>query len=240
MNKYKFSTNRQVLNTTISESYQDFGLLLDTAKKQTKLKLIKKWSVISTLIVLSVALVYYSSEMLNVTQSVPTIEEIDSPAPQKPETLPIETNTKNDTATIAFNRDPKPQKELPKADNFNESQNNALDIPLKEEEKIIEDVFIQAEPSDGYENLYKYFDQNFTPEINFQLDSSVNKIVVSFLITPSGETTNIKVDNLVHPVLDSIAIETVKKMPKWNPGSLNGHPIETSHKIPLYFERSKK
>ena len=239
MNNYKFSTQRPVINSTISESYQDFGMLLTDAKKHSRLKLIKKLSIISALIILSATLVFYSNEVM-IADHPDVVIENGIPESQTFGNTPNDSAVQKDTILVSSKNKTKSQRVAQEGNITAAPSKQGMELPEKEEEKVMEDYFLQAEPANGYESLYEYFDQHFTPLISDQLDSSINKIVVSFSIATSGNVTNVLVEKSIHPTLDSMAIEVVKNMPKWNPGTLNGNPIQTNHKIPLHFQQSTK
>ena len=60
--------------------------------------------------------------------------------------------------------------------------------------------------------------------------------VISFVIEKNGSITSAKVVRSVDPALDKEALRVVNKMPKWNPGILNGKPVRTQFTIPITFK----
>jgi TonB family protein len=61
------------------------------------------------------------------------------------------------------------------------------------------------------------------------------KVVIGFSISNKGKTENVQVISSLNLVLDSVAINSVKNMPSWEPARLNGKPIVSRHSIPLVF-----
>lgn len=60
-------------------------------------------------------------------------------------------------------------------------------------------------------------------------------VYVSFIITKEGKIKRPKIVKSAHPFLDYEAIRLIRSMPKWNPGTLNGEPVDVLFKMPLKF-----
>lgn len=61
------------------------------------------------------------------------------------------------------------------------------------------------------------------------------KVFVSFVISETGEVTNIKLAKGVHKSLDQEAIRVVKLMGRWKPGIHDGNPVKVSYTVPINF-----
>lgn len=61
------------------------------------------------------------------------------------------------------------------------------------------------------------------------------RVYLQFVVTETGEISNIEVSQSVHPILDSEAIRVVKLMPKWIPATKEGKPVKASFKLPMQF-----
>ena len=61
------------------------------------------------------------------------------------------------------------------------------------------------------------------------------KVILSFVVERNGSIKDVKVISSVSPSIDKEAIRVVKRMPKWNPGILNGKPIRTRYTLPILF-----
>lgn len=59
---------------------------------------------------------------------------------------------------------------------------------------------------------------------------------IAFEITETGELENIRVVQGIHPLLDSAAIQVVRKSPKWKPATKDGAPIKTTYIFPYVFQ----
>lgn len=60
-------------------------------------------------------------------------------------------------------------------------------------------------------------------------------VYVRFTIEKNGEVTNHKIARGVSAELDSEAMRMVKKMPRWKPGTMNGHPVRIEMTQPIRF-----
>lgn len=59
---------------------------------------------------------------------------------------------------------------------------------------------------------------------------------IAFEITETGELENIRVVQGIHPLLDSAAIQVVRKSPKWKPATKDGAPVKTTYTFPYVFQ----
>lgn len=77
-------------------------------------------------------------------------------------------------------------------------------------------------------HLKQQFDEN-----NNQLEG---RVTISFVVSQTGEVTNVKVIRGVHPKLDQEALRVVSSSPKWTPGTSFGTPISTTYFFPVVFQ----
>ncbi|HWY97508.1 MAG TPA: energy transducer TonB [Bacteroidia bacterium] len=90
----------------------------------------------------------------------------------------------------------------------------------------------------GPDSLIKYT-FNYVPYI----DSLREGIVyINFVVTKTGEVINSKIIMGMPKARrnDSIALASIKQMPKWTPGMQNGKPVNVMLNIPVRFKRFKK
>ncbi|MBN8702944.1 MAG: energy transducer TonB [Bacteroidetes bacterium] len=71
-------------------------------------------------------------------------------------------------------------------------------------------------------------------------DSISGIVILRFTITAKGEVSKISVLKSVRDDLDSSAIETVAKMPKWNPGYQGDIAVPVVYNLPINFIRNPK
>jgi len=60
-------------------------------------------------------------------------------------------------------------------------------------------------------------------------------VIVSFVINKTGHVTNVKVEKGINPIIDQEAVKTIKNMPPWKPGMMNGKPINFLFRMPINF-----
>ena len=61
-------------------------------------------------------------------------------------------------------------------------------------------------------------------------------VVLPAVVKQNGSISDIKVKRTLCHLCDISAVEVVKKMPRWNPGSLNKKRVNTRIQIPVRFE----
>jgi len=58
-------------------------------------------------------------------------------------------------------------------------------------------------------------------------------IYVSFVVSKTGEITNVKIAKSLNLEHDKAALDVVKKMPKWKPGEQFGKPVAVNYQLPI-------
>ena len=61
-------------------------------------------------------------------------------------------------------------------------------------------------------------------------------VAVQFLVNSNGSITNAKVVTSLHPVADSIALETIINMPRWRAGHQGGKPVPVLYTYKVHFK----
>ena len=90
--------------------------------------------------------------------------------------------------------------------------------------------------------FYDYLDKHVVLPDGFDKKAYLKKhknqfvpVSVGFTVDADGSIINVKVLEADNEALDQKAIEIVKNMPKWEPGSLDGSPIKVEYAIPVRF-----
>ncbi len=160
---------------------------------------------------------------------------------QQPQTQESGSNPEPGKATIAFDEsDDKKERgrisENEKEVNRELANHQKNSIPKTHSEVIDKKTtFIEAAPIDGFPALYGYFDKNLKYPEEALEDKVEGSVIIRFVIDTLGNPTKLKVEKQLDDLLDKTAIELIKNMPKWKPALLNGAPIESTHRIPLFF-----
>ena len=56
-----------------------------------------------------------------------------------------------------------------------------------------------------------------------------------FVISKTGEVTDVSIARGVHPLLDKEAIRVVRELPAWTPGEQNGKVVAVRYAVPVWF-----
>jgi TonB family protein len=102
-----------------------------------------------------------------------------------------------------------------------------------------EDVYIQAEPVDGYARLYEYLNENLIYPQEALKDSIQGVQTVSFVINIQGKPESISISSPLGEPFEKEAKRLVENMPLWKPASINGKPISSKVSVPLTFQIQK-
>lgn len=99
-----------------------------------------------------------------------------------------------------------------------------------------DDVYIQAEPADGYPALYAYFNKALIYPPDAVKDSVQGVQTVSFVINAEGKPRKIAVRQSLGLSFEKEAIRLIENMPSWKPATLNGKPVSSQVSLPLTFQ----
>ncbi|HMJ67354.1 MAG TPA: energy transducer TonB [Cyclobacteriaceae bacterium] len=101
------------------------------------------------------------------------------------------------------------------------------------------DVYLEAEPVDGYPELYAYFKKELKYPVEAMKDSIEGIVSVSFVINNQGQPEQIKILNSLGAAFDHEATRVVTGMPQWKSASLNGKSVPARISMPLTFQIDK-
>ncbi len=87
----------------------------------------------------------------------------------------------------------------------------------------------------GEANLRKYLAENTIYPNEAKNKGLEGKVFINFLVSKTGEVQDVKVARGIDPLLDNEAIRVVQSMPKWDPGSQRGKPVEVRFTLPISF-----
>jgi TonB family protein len=103
----------------------------------------------------------------------------------------------------------------------------------------VSDTYVQAEPLDGYTQLYAYFNEHLTYPPQAVKDSVEGIETVSFTIDERGKPTHISITHSLGALFDEEAMRVINKMPEWRPATLNGRPVASQLSVPLTFNLNR-
>lgn len=82
--------------------------------------------------------------------------------------------------------------------------------------------------------LKKEADTNYPQKA--KQDTIQGRVILQFIVETDGSITNPVIVRAVHPMLDSVAMNIVRKMPKWIPGTHHQKPERVKYTIPVMFK----
>ncbi len=106
----------------------------------------------------------------------------------------------------------------------------------EESEKETSQVYVQAEPTDGYPVLYEYFSRELKYPKEVLADSIQGVVTVVFTINSEGKPVNISIEESLGEAFDREAMRLIENMPSWNPATFNDKPVASRISLPLTFQ----
>lgn len=88
----------------------------------------------------------------------------------------------------------------------------------------------------GETEMYKFIQSKFYYPQSALKDSIQGRVITRFLVRKTGDVDSIKVIKGIHPECDKVAMDILKAMPKWNPGSQMGRNIDVWFTLPIKFK----
>lgn len=101
---------------------------------------------------------------------------------------------------------------------------------------IIEDVYVEAMPVEGYDAFYEFINNELTyPPLALE-EGLTGFVEVSFLIDTLGKPANILIEKSMGELFDNEAVRVIRRIKPWKPASFNGKPVESRRRLKLFFE----
>jgi protein TonB len=104
------------------------------------------------------------------------------------------------------------------------------------QDKEDEDILIVPEYSasfpGGIDSLKNFIRNNLIQST----DRKTGRVFVAFVINKDGTTSNFEIARGLTKECDEKALEVMKKMPRWTPGTQRGVPIRQKFVMPVIFE----
>lgn len=100
---------------------------------------------------------------------------------------------------------------------------------------VLQFAEIMPEFPGGSQSMLEFINNNLNYPDLAKENNIEGKVYLKFVVRSTGEIDNIQIARGVHKVLDTAAIELVKKMPRWNPGVQNGKTVPVYFILPVVF-----
>lgn len=118
--------------------------------------------------------------------------------------------------------------EKPKKDSIQESKKPVIDL-----------VYNQAAPVNGYPDLYEYFNRELKYPQEALKDSVQGEVIALFTINAKGQPENISVEHSLGTLFDKEVVRLITNMPAWKPATYNNKPVASKLSLPLTFQIKK-
>lgn len=92
----------------------------------------------------------------------------------------------------------------------------------------------------GTDSLYRYMAANIHYPEQAKKDGIQGRVFVRFTVEADGSVTNAEVLRGIGGGCDEEALRVVQAMPKWKPGTKDGHPVRVQYNLPINFKLNEK
>lgn len=213
-------------------SYMNFDSVLSQhkARKKTGQTWIRNTSLLLGIAGIAIlTYVYWPDATPATTSNAPTLESpfISDSIQSHAEPVPTKTDELNkETEPIA--------NESVKSKTTDKPQEKVQSIQEESAAPVFQ--YLEAEPAEGYPNLYDYFAKEIRYPVEALKDSIQGIVSVSFLIDQEGKPVQIKILNSLGLAFDKEAQRLIENMPVWKPATLNGKPVAAKISLPFTFQ----
>ena len=91
----------------------------------------------------------------------------------------------------------------------------------------------------GTHAMYKYLADNIKYPAEAKVAGKQGRVMVQFVVRKDGSVSDVSVAKSAgNLLLDNEAVRVVSSMPKWNPGTQGGKPVNVQYTIPVQFNLS--
>jgi TonB family protein len=245
MRKIEFLNKDIKVSDKDIESFMDFDAVLDKSRGQSLNNQVVKTLtkrfvyVLGALALIGISYWFYDSTdnkdstIINEPELNEPLEQARNEVPQSKLIMPV------DTISVSEAEVPEPVKESEGNVTIKKPAQKPVP-PEKATAKQGDDqlslfAYVDAEPVDGIENLYEYFDLNLKYPVEALTDSIEGSVVVRFTVTEEGKIDNIIIQKSLGDAFDIEAIRLIENMPPWKPATVNQIPISSKLSVPLHF-----
>lgn len=117
-----------------------------------------------------------------------------------------------------------------------------IDLPIIETKQPTDSIYQfptkSPEFPGGMDEMFKFIQNNIVYPDYEKENGIEGTVYLEFIVRKTGDIDNIKLLRGIKngPNYEKEAIRLVKKMPKWNPGSMEGIQVSTMMRIPIKFK----
>lgn len=88
----------------------------------------------------------------------------------------------------------------------------------------------------GYSALTEWIDDNLKYPVEAAMDGIEGRVIVQFIVRPTGKIVDAKVVRGIAPSLDKEALRLINIMPNWIPGRQKGKAVNVRYTLPITFK----
>lgn len=103
-------------------------------------------------------------------------------------------------------------------------------------EQIYDIVEQYPEFPGGYSALTKWIDDNLKYPVEAAMDGIEGRVIVQFIVRPTGKVVDAEVVRGIAPSLDKEALRLINIMPSWIPGRQKGKAVNVRYTLPITFK----
>ena len=103
------------------------------------------------------------------------------------------------------------------------------------DERVFDVVEEQPSFPGGQGELMQWLSANINYPVTAVQNGVQGRVIVQFVVSKTGEISDIKVTRGVDPSLDKEAVRVVSAMPKWTPGRQGGKAVNVRYTLPVTF-----
>ena len=103
-------------------------------------------------------------------------------------------------------------------------------------EQIYDIVEQYPEFPGGYSALTEWIDDNLKYPVEAAMDGIEGRVIVQFIVRPTGKIVDAKVVRGIAPSLDKEALRLINIMPNWIPGRQKGKAVNVRYTLPITFK----
>ncbi|MBB4035711.1 protein TonB [Dysgonomonas hofstadii] len=103
-------------------------------------------------------------------------------------------------------------------------------------------VFAEIPPQfpGGNDEMYRFIAENLKYPIVDQEMGTQGRVTIRFVVSKTGEVTDLKLLKGISPTCDKEAMRVIKSMPRWIPGKQNGNPVAVYFTLPVVFKLNNR
>lgn len=103
-------------------------------------------------------------------------------------------------------------------------------------EQIYDIVEQYPEFPGGYSALTEWIDDNLKYPVEAAMDGIEGRVIVQFIVRPTGKIVDAEVVRGIAPSLDKEALRLINIMPNWIPGRQKGKAVNVRYTLPITFK----